>query len=102
MPSIDLIGLILLGVFALIAFVRRNSRSQTLLNQWATENKYKIIDSDCPIWGETPFRWVFSSQVVCHVTILDADGRQRSGWVKLGDWLLGLTIYEVEVIWEDV
>jgi len=94
-----ILGLLGLGV---VLYSLERLRRRRALYRWATENDYKLIAFDQPIFTEaTPFPFTVSkAQQVFRVSVLQKDGRTRSGWLLLGSGLLGLTSGEAEVRWD--
>ena len=78
------------------------SRSDSLLQQWAQRNGYRLVRREYRSFFKGPFFWTTSrGQTVYYVTVEDAEGNRRSGWVRCGGWFLGLLSDNVEVRWED-
>jgi hypothetical protein len=77
------------------------SRSRTILEQWAQDMNYTILESDFRIFRRGPFFWTTSrGQTVYYVTIRDRQGMKRSGWVRCGGWWTGLFSNKAEVRWD--
>jgi hypothetical protein len=78
------------------------SRSRGLLEKWAADNGFRIIESSYRNLVRGPFFWTTSKgQTVYRVIVEDATGQRRSGWVRCGSWLLGLWSDSVQVRWDD-
>jgi hypothetical protein len=91
----------LLGVVVL-AIVWHYRRAASLLRQWAERNGYRLVSSEYRLFVRGPFFWTTSKgQVVYRVTVQDAQGNTRSGWVRCGGWFLGLFSDHVEARWDD-
>ena len=83
-------------------FVWHFSRSRSILENWADQNGYQILERDYRNFFKGPFFWVCSrQQTVYHVKVRDREGRVRSGWVRCGGWFTGLWSDKAEVRWED-
>jgi hypothetical protein len=92
-------GLILL---AICSFVLHFHRSRTVLERWAAENCFEILESDYRSLCRGPFFWTSSEeQTVYKVKVRDREGVGRSGWVRCGRWFVGLWSDRVEVKWDD-
>ena len=77
-------------------------RSRTLLDQWAEQNGFTILDREYRNFFKGPYFWTSSrAQTVYHVKVRDREGSVRSGWVRCGGWVLGLLSDQTEVRWED-
>ena len=67
------------------------SRSRSLLERWADENGYEILESEYRNLFKGPFFfWSSEDQTVYRVKVRDREGQVRSGWVRCGGWFLGL------------
>lgn len=89
-------------IFAIMVIAWHFSRSRSLLEQWAHENGFRIVSSEHRNLVRGPFFWTTSKgQTVYRVTVEDATGRQRSGWVRCGGWAMGLLSDKVQVRWDD-
>jgi hypothetical protein len=78
------------------------SRSRSLLEQWAADNGFEILEREYRTFRRGPFFWTSSkNQAVYHVKVRDREGNVRSGWVRCGGWFLGLLSDQTEVRWED-
>ena len=90
------------AAFAIFMIAWHFSRSRSLLEHWADENGYRIVESSYRNFVRGPFFWTTSKgQTVYRVTIEDRGGRVRSGWVRCGGWWLGLLSDRVQVRWDD-
>ena len=73
-----------------------------LLNHWAHECGYRIIESHYATLFRGPFFWSSSrNQTVYRVIIKEAGGLQCRGWVRYGSWAFGLLSDQAEVRWDD-
>ncbi len=101
--QLDCPGLIILPVLALVVLsvAWHFTRSRSLLEQWATENGYRILTSDYRVL-KGPLFWTSSrDQTVYRVTVRSREGVVRSGWVRCGSWWFGLFSNKTEVRWDD-
>ncbi len=100
------LALALLGAAVAVAlflgiFVWEQRRSQELLQQWAAKHGYSIVSREARYWRLGPFSGSTSKyQRVFYVRIRDPGGRERTGWVRLGHWWLGLLSSQMEERWE--
>lgn len=94
--------LILLGVgFAVITLYWHFARAREVLDAWARENRFEIVARDYRNFAKGPFFWTTSrGQAVYYVTVRDADGRTRRGWVRCGGFILGLFSNHAQVRWD--
>ncbi len=78
------------------------TRAGNMLRQWAEQNGYQIIHSEHRFLRRGPFFWTTSrNQAVMYVEVVDAQGYQHRGYVRLGSWWWGLWQDRVEVRWEE-
>jgi hypothetical protein len=103
MDSPGRIILVLAGIaVAVVSIIWHFSRSNSLLQQWAERNGYRIVEQDYRSFLKGPFFFIASkNQTVYRVVVEDKDGRRRTGWVRCGGWFLGLWSDTVEVRWDD-
>ncbi|HST05175.1 MAG TPA: hypothetical protein VLQ48_10605 [Chloroflexia bacterium] len=101
--ALFLLVLIIGVVFALFAYARGTYRHAAhLLDQWASDNQYRIIESDRRYLRKGPFTWISSqNQIIYRVTVQGPSGNIRHGWVRCGSYLLGAWQNTVDVRWED-
>jgi hypothetical protein len=80
----------------------RISRSRSLLKQWGDENGFDILQSEYRNLFRGPFSLTTSrGQTVYYVRVRDNEGKEHSGWIRCGGWIMGLVTDKVEVRWED-
>ena len=90
------------GGIAVLAVVWTASRSRDVLDQWAAANGFTIVNRERRQLRTGPyvFRRV-KGQEVFYVTVEDAGGRRRSGYVRVGGFALGLLSNAADVTWDD-
>jgi hypothetical protein len=77
-------------------------RSVELIDQWATDNGYELVDAQPRNFLRGPFFLRSSEgQSVYYITIRDQFGMTRYGWVRCGGWWLGLLSNSVKVKWDE-
>jgi hypothetical protein len=101
--ALFLLVLAVVVIFALSAYAVGTYRhAARLLDQWAADNNYRIIESDRRYLRKGPFTWTSSqSQIIYRVTVQDPIGNIRHGWVRCGSYLLGAWQNAMDVRWED-
>ena len=82
------------------AYSFQKTRSEEILAKWAHENGYQILDFQPKVFNRGPFIWASKSQSIFWVAVEDAEGTQRTGWVKCGSYMGGIFSYKVEVKWD--
>ena len=99
-PFIPFLMIIFIGVI-IASVVWKESRGQELLERWARENSFRLLNVEECYFNRGPFFWTTAKgQVVFRVEVQDSQGRQRNGWVRCGSWIGGLLSDETEVRWE--
>ncbi len=77
-------------------------RSSGILDQWARQNGCKLVSSERRYLRRGPFWWrTGRNQEVFKVTVHDAQGRRRSGYVRVGGWFWGMMSDQANVEWTD-
>jgi hypothetical protein len=98
---VTVLFIILAIAIVILAWAWHFSRSRSILQKWADGNGYTLMQAELRLFRTGPFFLnTTRSQVVYYVTILDALGRERKGWVKVGSWLIGLWSNQAEVKWD--
>lgn len=98
----EIILVLLVVIFAIVMVTWHFSRSNSLLQQWAEQNGYRVVHQEYRTFFKGPFFWTSSkNQTVYYVTVEDAHGQQRKGWVRCGGWFLGLLSDNVDVAWDE-
>ncbi len=93
---------ILLIIVTIAALILKTSRSQSLLDQWAQQNGFRIVNSERRMLMRGPmFLTTTKGQEVYYVTVEDQAGKVRSGYVRCGGKMLGMLSDNVDVRWDD-
>ena len=93
------VALVVVAIFLTVVWRRR--RSNSLLQKWAAQYKYRITRQEYH-FVKGPFFWTSAKgQMIYYVVVEDANGNKRSGWVRCGSWWFGLLSDKVEVRWDD-
>ena len=92
----------LVAGIAIASVVLLFERSSSLLDQWAAQHGYRILRQEYRNFMKGPFLWTSTNgQTVYYVVVENSRGKRRSGWVRCGDWCVGLLSDEVEVCWDN-
>jgi hypothetical protein len=76
-------------------------RSRTILERWAERQGYRILRSQRRTLRRGPFFFFTArGQEVFRVTVEDAHGRIRHGFVRCGSFMLGILSDRAEVRWD--
>jgi hypothetical protein len=90
------------GMLIVGCFVFHCVRANSLLRRWSVENGYRIVEGKERHFLKGPFFWKASNvQAVFRVTVEDAHGMRKRGWVCLGSGLLGIFSYKANVLWDE-
>ena len=93
---------IVLGLLFAIPLYRMNrARRREALARWASDNGLKVIASRQPWISEASPFWFSRTKAQCifQVTVEDAKGTRKAGWVRLGSVWRGLASPRAEVRW---
>jgi len=97
-PALVILGFLAFGVSITVWTF---SRARNLLNRWASDNGYQIMESEFCWFRRGPFFWTSSKgQMIYHVVVRTSDGHSRRGWVRCGGFVWGLLQDKVEERWE--
>jgi hypothetical protein len=77
-------------------------RRREALFTWASNHGFKILGFRQPVLTElSPFPLTASkAQQIFQIEVQDAEGNQRSGWIRLGSIWRGLASDRAEVRWD--
>jgi len=94
---------LVLGLMGAGGFITAQiTRSQQLLQKWAAENGYQVLQAQLrPFFSKGPFFWSSKSQVVYRIVVQDEQGYERSGWLQLGSYLIGVLSDRANVRWDE-
>lgn len=90
-----------LVVSSLIAHFATRYRQPFLVQRWARDNGFRILECELRRVRKGPFTWKVSGrgQCVCRVRVRDLDNRERSAWLRCTD--VGISNDDkTEVVWE--
>lgn len=96
-----LIAVVIVVVVAVMTSEWRGRRSADLIDGWASENKFTIVEKAPRGFMQGPRLWAGKNQTVYRITVKDRQGRRRSGWIRCGGFWTGLNSDKVAVIWDD-
>jgi hypothetical protein len=90
----------LIFLFVWLDHIRSLRIGTKILQDWAKENEYDLINLQLPILKFSPF-FLNSSrrQRIFLVRIKTSNGNQREAWIRLGDFFSGLRIPSVKIEW---
>ncbi len=100
--AIPVLAFLAFITFVIVTMFWHFSRSRQVLENWASDNNYRIMSSEYCFFFKGPFFWTSSQyQSVYYVTIETAGGQTKSGWVRCGGWFSGLFSNTAEVRWDE-
>jgi hypothetical protein len=91
--------IVLVGFVAFVIYIQMR-RARDLLEGWAEENGYEILESEHRFFRKGPYIWSGRGQVVYRVWVRDSAGVERLGWVRCGSWFAGVLSDKVESRWD--
>ena len=101
LTSIFALGLVLVIIIGTIRW--HYGRSAAILQKWADDDGYQIVEKELRHFFKGPFFFTASkNQTVYRVTVIDKAGQERSGWVKCGGWWFGMWTDQAKVRWDEV
>jgi hypothetical protein len=86
----------------LVFTISRFSKAQSILEDWARQYGYTLLECQRKDFFRGPFFLTTSkAQVVFQITVADVAGRRRTGYAKVGGFMTGLLSDQVTVRWDD-
>ena len=77
-------------------------RSRQLVDEWIRTNGLTPVSVERRFLCYGPFWWrTGKGQAVFRVTVRDATGQTRSGYIRTGGWFLGMLSDQVDAEWDD-
>jgi len=93
-------AIVLIVVVVTFLLVWHFVRSREILERWAKDGGFEILERDYRHLAKGPFFWTSSrGQAVYFVKVRDRSGAVLSGWVRCGGWWSGLFSDKAEVKW---
>lgn len=100
-PSVFLLVLFVL-VFVVVPAVIITVRNPRMVEKWATRNGYQLVDQERRYTQTGPFPPRSArTRAIYRITIVDAEGQQRSGWAICGNRFFGGLTNEIAVQWDE-
>jgi len=102
MDLTPLFGILAVGLFIFLSIRWHYSRSSAILEKWAAENGFEILEKSFRHFFRGPFFFRASKhQTVYRVTVRDKAGQVGTGWAACGSWWWGLWSDEANVRWDE-
>jgi hypothetical protein len=91
-------GVLILGV---CLWVWHYGRARQTLTDWAADSGLELIRAEVRFFRRGPFFWRSGrGHTIYYIVVRNGDGQTRSGYARVGGWLLGVLSREVMVRWE--
>jgi len=100
LSNVGIVGLSLLGILFTYCVCVTAARMGQVLPRWARQNGFRIVHSETRTFFQGPF-FVNRYAPIYRITVEDHDGRQKKGWVRIGDWYFVGFRENVEVRWDE-
>jgi hypothetical protein len=89
------------GVIGLAAMIWHFQRSDSIVEDWAQANGYRLVSKQyCWFWKGPYFLRSSKGQTVYYVTVMDNEGQERRGSVRCGSWFWGIWSNQVDFMWD--
>jgi hypothetical protein len=96
-----LFALLAVLIAVVLGFHWHFARSAAILNKWADENGFEILERSYRHFFRGPFFFrTTEHQAVYRVTVRDEESNVRTGWVACGSWWWGLCSDQAKVRWD--
>jgi len=94
------LGFLILTGLALVVIFWEARRSGRMISQWAADHKYEVLEKKQPFVNLGPFRRDKpAGRTFYRVTVRDAEGQARGGWISCGVWWPGPHTNRVVMRW---
>ena len=99
---ISIVTTILPFVMLVIAIVWwSDKRANEILQRWAQNSELTLLFSEKRYLCTGPFFMNhFRGQMIFRIVVRDNAGTERSGWIRIGSWLVGVFSDTTRVIWD--
>jgi hypothetical protein len=89
-------------IVLVIVIVRwSHKRANEILHHWANNEGYTLISAENRYWRTGPyFLNHYRGQMIFRIVVRDSEGRERSGWVRIGSWFAGVFSEKTHVTWD--
>lgn len=92
------LAVLAIAVIAFLSLTWQSGRSRSIAEQWAEENGFTLMSSESRWLRRGSFFWTTSrGQTVYYITVRNAEGRQRSGYLRCGSFWDGLLSHKAAV-----
>ena len=100
----EAIYILLFGLAIMVAigsFVWSNRRAASMIDTWAHQHGFHILQREQRWFRKGPYFWKSSkNQQVWYLTLIDPQGMQRRAWVRCGGHFWGMFKDAIDVEWE--
>lgn len=93
--------MLIVGFLVFLVYAQANAkRPEILLQEWASENGYRIATWEQRLFYKGPFFWSGRHSTVYHVTLENTAGCRATAFVRCTPQLWGWPANPVEIRWE--
>lgn len=90
----------ILLLVAVLAWVQ-HSKARKIVLQWAQTMEVELVSAQVRYLRTGPFFFAHSrGQFVFRILVRDQTGQERTGWLRVGGWLLGVLSAKTKVYWD--
>jgi len=102
LPGIAIALIAVIVVVSVLGLRERSVRGRSLLERWAAEQRFEIVESRLCVFFRGPFLLVGYGSAVYRVTVRGESGMLRHGFVRCGSLWHGVwrNNYEVKAVWD--
>jgi hypothetical protein len=98
---VPLVAVLAVAIVVVLWITWSISRSKAILDRWAQQNGYDIVQREHRLFRRGPFWWrTHDGQTVYYVVVHDRQGHTRRAWVRCGSMWAGLLSDQATVIWD--
>jgi hypothetical protein len=77
------------------------AKAQSIIHKWAYENGYSLLSARYLFLFRGPYSFISSwFNMVYHICVIDKNGTQKEGFIRLGNWFIGLFSGKIKVTWK--
>jgi hypothetical protein len=103
-PAKVFTALLILGLWCALAYVSfrsRTKRAMPIIERWAEQNGFRIVRLERRVYRAGPFTLFRTNvQLVFRVAVRDWEKQVRTGWLLVGNFIIGMLTDEVSVRWD--
>jgi hypothetical protein len=78
----------------------QHARAEEIVQKWAQKRGVEIVSAQKRYLRTGPFLLYARGQFVFRVVVRGQGGAERSGWLRVGSWLVGIFSDKTEIVWD--